>query len=211
MKVRSLLALAVFFMPTISQSLEKSYLWEGLPEGHIVSEDSQLLSINDLEDLELQARSRLEKGNCQEAAPMLAAGSMAADHISQIILRGIEPFYRSGNAQGQLQSYNGTYSRTSEVFQSPIDMMNLSRDQKIIDSIDLQLVPKLIKAEALAKAMKTKRNEFLVLEAECLIELGQQNLAINILYQALNFIDPIEQPDVWKKARTLIWASVGYE
>ena len=97
------------------------------------------------------------------------------------------------------------------MFRRPIDLLQLNSDQKIIDSRDLQLVPKLIKAEALANAMTSRRNEFWVLEAECLIQMGQQNRAIKILYQALSFIDPIEQPNVWEKARILIWTSVGYE
>ena len=134
MKVRSLLLLAVFFAPTICQGSEKSYLEEGLSKGHIVREDGQLFTINDLEDLEFQARNQLEKGNCQEAASMLAAGNMAASQISQIIVRGIEPFYRSGNALGQPQPYTGTYSRMPEMFGGPIDLMKLSREQKIIDS-----------------------------------------------------------------------------
>ena len=211
MKVRQLLALAVFLVPTVSQGSEKSHLWEGLSSGPIVSEGGDLLTIDELEDLEVQARSWLGKGNCQEATPLLAAGSVAANQISKIITRGIDPFYRSGNAQGQHQSHTGTYSRMSDMFRRPIDLLQLNSDQKIIDSKDLQLVPKLIKAEALANAMTSRRNEFWVLEAECLIQMGQQNRAIKILYQALNFIDPIEQPDVWEKARILIWTSVGYE
>ena len=64
-------------------------------------------------------------------------------------------------------------------------------------------------AERLAMDMRQTRNRYIVLEAECLIELGESFSALNRLYHALSLITYRER-ELWEHARALLWDNIGF-
>lgn len=68
----------------------------------------------------------------------------------------------------------------------------------------------MIKAESTSNLLISKRNEFWVMEAKCLIANGDNTAAVNRLYRALEHIDGKDERDLWEEARTLIWEAVGF-
>lgn len=68
----------------------------------------------------------------------------------------------------------------------------------------------MISAEATANKLLEKRNEFWVMEAECLFANGDKIGAVNRLYRALEYIDGRKETALWERARTQLWNAVGF-
>jgi hypothetical protein len=66
-------------------------------------------------------------------------------------------------------------------------------------------------AESEFNTLVRKRNAAWVMEAECLIQIGEKDKGIVRLFRALEFITiDSEDRELWKRTRTLLWEQVGY-
>ena len=86
-----------------------------------------------------------------------------------------------------------------------------NREQR--ETIPKELGPafdELVQAERDADDLLMIRNEFRVLEAQCLLETGQRAEGINRMYAALEEVDPLRQVALWKSARDALWGAIGY-
>lgn len=73
------------------------------------------------------------------------------------------------------------------------------------------VIVQLAAAEAEFGKLVRKRNAAWVMEAECLINIGQKDEGIVRLFRALEFMTiDAEDRELWQKARTLLWEQVGY-
>ena len=72
-------------------------------------------------------------------------------------------------------------------------------------------ITKLASAEDKANELKGVRNEYYVLEAECLLKIGQKAQAINKLFRVLDFINGGTEYKLWYRSRILLWETIGFE
>lgn len=151
--------------------------------GELIQSGENTPTVSEITELEQQARSTLESEGCLAASSLLVSVSSGANVMANVLRQGLEPFY---DADRDTREH---ITRNREAY-----------------SFD-----ELLEAERVSNQYIRLRNEFLVLEAECLAEVGERQAAIERLYEALNLIGATRvERDVWVRARELLWELVGY-
>lgn len=144
-------------------------------------EESSLIDLEQLIAMETAARSAFDSGNCEEAVELLVEWSEATNMISNIIRQGLEPFYGARSD----------------------DQDQIVRDRSLMNQ--------LATGERQVNSLLRSRNEAWVMEAECLINMGEREQGVTRLYRALDYISGTEERVLWDRARTLLWEHVGYQ
>ena len=147
----------------------------------VVEEGTGFPMFYELADQEDMARTTFESGDCDEALPLILKYSIGANKMANIIKQGVAPYYDA--------------SRDDKA-----DIMRKNRTR----------FEQLVKAENTSNALIYKRNEFWVMEAECLLKIGDREAAINKLYRVLDKTSGSREGYIWDKARDLLWKTVGY-
>jgi hypothetical protein len=149
--------------------------------GELVQDGERIPTISELFELEEQARTALEAEGCAAASGLLVSVSSGANILANVIRQGLEPYY------------------------------DANRDARDAIANNRSLLNELADAEGVGNQFIYLRNEFFVLEAECLAEMGERAAAIDRLYEALDVIGANRsERDVWERARDLLWELVGY-
>lgn len=146
----------------------------------VVGETETQVTLQDLDRREGPIREMIASANCAEALPLIVEFAEDANVLANIIRQSLEPFYSARNDDQE------SISRGDPGFQS------------------------LVNAERTSNGLLRLRNEFWVIEAKCLIEQNQSSAAVNRLFRALDFIDGIQERQLWLEARELLWEQVGY-
>ena len=146
----------------------------------VVPEEEESLTLDDFEEKKNAARKLFLEDKCEEAIPALIEIQDNANRLANIISQGLEPFYSASRD-----------------------------DREWLSRVKGSDIAKLAIAEKTANNLKKTRNEYYVLEAECLLKIGENSRATNKLFRALRFIDGKSQFDLWSRARIQLWETIG--
>lgn len=149
----------------------------------LFSDGAWIPTVQELASLEQQSRETLENDGCASAIPMFVQVSQGANTLANIVRQALEPFYDADR-----------------------DAREAIGRGRALYSFDA-----LVQAEQDSNDLLATRNEFWVLEAECLAELGERDAAIERLFEALERIDALSETEMWRRARMLLWELVGYQ
>lgn len=153
-----------------------------ISEFTVLDGSARSLTIAQIDEMAKSLRAQVKDGACSSAMTGILELQDAANRAANLIKQGVEPFYRA------------------------------SRDNR--DTIQRSSVKRfqtLVEAETLSNRMLQVRNEFWVIEAECLLSEGQEEAAINRFYRALRFIDGVNEAKLWERARNAVWTHVGFK
>lgn len=128
----------------------------------------------DLAELERRAHSAYDAGDCASAIPALETYGRNANHLANLIARGLEPFY--GAMSDERRGFRGTR----------------------------ELIP----FENMANEYKGKRDEAMVMQADCLARTGETAAAVALYYSALDLIS-IDDVQLWERARNGLYSIIG--
>ncbi len=145
----------------------------------LFEEGETIRTLTDLQDMEDAYKALVVEGNCDAALPAIIEFYEAANHVSNLIRRGNEPYY------------------------------DASRDDRDSIARNRPLLNELIAAENTFNNLIKQRNRAWVEEAKCLLSTGEKQEAVTRLYRALDYISG-DEGKLWKEARTLLWAEVGF-
>lgn len=129
----------------------------------LLEEGESIKTLTDLQAMEDDYKALVSDGNCEAAIPTIVEFYEAANHVSNLIRRGNEPYY---------------------------DAM---RDDREKLSRDRPLLAELIAAENTFNNLIKQRNRAWVEEAKCLLEKGDNRAAVTRLYRALDYISGDER------------------
>jgi hypothetical protein len=147
----------------------------------ILDGEARFLTIPQLDEMANALRRQVREGQCVDAMPAILEIQDAANRVANLVRQGIEPFYRA----------------------SRDDQVSITRAQG-------QQFNTFTAAERTSNRMLQMRNEFWVLEAECLLSAGDTEGAVNRFFRALRFIDGRSEPALWERARGPLWEYVGF-
>ncbi|NGM46440.1 hypothetical protein G5B31_12935 [Rhodobacter sp. SGA-6-6] len=142
--------------------------------------DEGFPTVEEVNVLEVRANEAFKSGDCTTALPIIVEFYTKANTLGNVLKQGLEPYYSAG------------YKDRDEA--------DLSAEFRELVSVETEF-NKLVR----------KRNAAWVMEAECLIKNGQKDEGLVRLFRALEFISiGIEDRELWKKTRRLLWEQVGY-
>lgn len=129
----------------------------------IFEEGETIKSLTELQEMEDGYKALVAEGNCSAAIPVIIEFYEAANHVSNLIRRGNEPYY------------------------------DARRDDQEALARDRDLLNELITAENTFNNLIKQRNEAWVEEAKCLLASGDKQAAVTRLYRALDYISGDER------------------
>ena len=124
----------------------------------LFEEGEAIKTLTDLQDMEDAYKALVAEGNCEAAIPAIIEFYEAANHVSNLIRRGNEPYY------------------------------DARRDDQEAIARNRSLLNELIAAENTFNNLIKQRNRAWVEEAKCLVSTGEKREAVPRLYRALDYI-----------------------
>ena len=124
----------------------------------IFEEGQNIETLASLEEKENQYLSAVAEDGCEVALPLIIDFATSANRLSNLIRRGIEPYYDARRD----------------------DQDQMARNRSLLQT--------LASAENVSNSLIRQRNKAWVEEAKCLIALGDDEEATNRLYRALDYI-----------------------
>lgn len=129
----------------------------------LFEEGETIKTLTDLQDMEDAYKTLVADGNCDAALPAIIEFYEAANHVSNLIRRGNEPYY------------------------------DAKRDDQEALARNRSLLNELIAAENTFNNLIKQRNSAWVEEAKCLLSTGEKQAAVTRLYRALDYISGDER------------------
>lgn len=162
MKIVLSAALALVISSTMSSAQEEGNPTD-LSRYEIFKAGETIMSLAELRTMEASYQKLVEEKKCSEAIPVIIEFYEAANHVSNLIRRGNEPYY------------------------------DARRDDQEVVARDRKLLAELISAEETFNNLLRKRNRAWVEEAKCLLNEGEKQAAVTRLYRALDYISSDER------------------
>lgn len=179
--MRTTLIASIFAIANLSNAMAQELIETDLSRYELLEEGETVVTLSELEEMEDAYKALMTAGDCDAAIPSINEFADAANHVSNLIRQGNEPYYSA------------------------------RRDDQEDMSNNRSLVNELVAAERTFNNLLRKRNEAWVEEAKCLLATGDKRAAVNRLFRALDYISGTEEAVLWKEARTLLWSEVGLE
>ena len=129
----------------------------------LFEEGETIKTLTDLQSMEDAYKALVADGNCDAALPAIIEFYEAANHVSNLIRRGNEPYYDARRD----------------------DQETIARDRSLLNN--------LISAENTFNNLIKQRNRAWVEEAKCLLSTGEKQEAVTRLYRALDYISGDER------------------
>lgn len=161
MKKQLLTALVILTSANTAMAQEVSAT--DLSRYELFEEGDSIKTLSDLQVMEDAYKSMVAEENCEAALPAIIEFYEAANHVSNLIRRGNEPYY------------------------------DASRDDREAIARDRSLLNELIAAENTLNNLIKQRNRAWVEEAKCLLSTGEKQEAVTRLYRALDNISGDER------------------
>ncbi|WP_157772686.1 hypothetical protein [Pseudoponticoccus marisrubri] len=150
---------ALVFLASANIALAQEESATDLSRYELFEEGQTIKTLTDLQDMEDRYKSLVADGNCTDALPAIVEFYEAANHVSNLIRRGNEPYY------------------------------DARRDDQKAIARDRSLLNELVVAENTFNNLIRQRNRAWVEEAKCLLSTGEKQEAVVRLYRALDYID----------------------
>jgi|GEM_PF-361735 hypothetical protein len=129
----------------------------------LFEEGETIKSLTDLQDMEDAYKALVANGDCDAALPAIIEFYEAANHVSNLIRRGNEPYYDATRD----------------------DRESIARNRSVLNE--------LVAAENTFNNLIKQRNRAWVEEAKCLLITGEKQEAVTRLYRALDYISGDER------------------
>jgi tetratricopeptide (TPR) repeat protein len=161
--MRKQLLTAFVILASANNGIAQEVSSTDLSRYELFEEGEVIATLTELQDMEDAYMALVADGNCGAALPVIIEFYEAANHVSNLIRRGNEPYY------------------------------DASRDGKDSVALDGSLFNELLTAENTFNNLIQQRNRAWVEEAKCLLAEGERQEAITRLYRALDYISEDER------------------
>lgn len=161
--MRKIMLTALIMISGTGSAMSQQNDTTDLSRYELFEDGESIKTLTDLQDMEDTYQTLVASGNCEAALPAIIEFYEAANHVSNLIRRGNEPYYDARRD----------------------DQEDIARDRPLLSE--------LIAAENTFNNLIRQRNRAWVEEAKCLLSTGERREAVTRLYRALDYISADER------------------